>query len=83
MKVDTRYVGFLPIDSDNGPANRDPEPIPKRYIAVARFSATWDTPNSRLTCSLAGESADPAHAWVKIKSDKIAMFLDLDSNGQF
>jgi len=83
IKVDPRYVGFLPTDSDIGPANRDPEPMPNKYIAVERFSATWDTPNSRLASSLAGESAEPAHAWVNIKSDNIAMFLDLDASDQF
>lgn len=71
------------MDSDTGPANNDPEPMPNRYIAVQRFSATWDTPNSRLASLLAGESAEPANPWVNIKSDKIATFFDLDGNDQF
>lgn len=71
------------MDSDIGPANNDPEPMPNRYIAVQEFSATLETPNSRLACLLAAESAEPAHPWVNIKSDKIAMFLVLESNGQF
>lgn len=83
MKVDTRYVGFRPIVSDNGPAKKEPEPIPNRYIAVDRSWAVWDTPNSRLARSLAGESAEPAHPCVNIRNTRIPMFLDLDSSVQF
>ena len=40
QNVETRYVGFLPTVSDSCPAKCEPELIPKRYIAVERFSAS-------------------------------------------
>jgi hypothetical protein len=40
QNVETRYVGFLPTVSESGPAKREPELIPKRYMAVDRLSAS-------------------------------------------
>lgn len=77
-----RYVGFLPTVSDKGPAKREPEPTPKRYIAVDRVSVVFPTWKALLASVFAMDSAAPAHAWTNISKDKMAMFLHLDISGQ-
>lgn len=57
--------------------------MPKRYMAVDRFSATLLTPNSLLALVLAMDSAAPAHACTKMRKDRMAMFLHLSRSGQF
>jgi hypothetical protein len=55
--------------------------MPKRYIAVERFSAVLLTWKVWLAFVLAMDSAAPAHAWTKIRSERMAMFLARDFSG--
>jgi hypothetical protein len=57
--------------------------MPKRYIAVERFSAVLLTWKVWLACVFAMDSAAPAHAWTKIRRERMAMFLARDFSGHY
>jgi len=81
--VATKYVGFLPIVSDMGPANRAPVPTPNRNMAVERFSATWLTWNSSLAIEFPIDMAEPAQHCVKTRKQIMKTFFALPDRDQF
>src|SRR3569833_2005735 len=81
--VEARKAGFRPTVSERGPPRSEPDPMPNRYKAVDKFSVTFEILNSWLACALAMDSAAPAQACVKTRSERTAMFLHRAANGQF